>query len=283
MRNLNGHLEHCSINTATLGHQAPLDRMLDAIARAGYGGVAPWRREVEAMGVAAAARQLRALGLRVSGYCRSTYLTAPTPTAFRAGIDENRRAIDQAAELGAACFVVVHGGLVAGSKDVAGARAQGAEAIATLWEHAKSVGVALAIEPLHPMYAAERSLVVTLEQGLDLCAAIDPENHGGLGIAVDVYHCWWDPRLAEMIARAGESRRILAFHVSDWLVPTRDMLLDRGMMGDGVIELAKIRGMVEAAGYTGAVEVEIFSRDDWWRRDVDETLAVCAARLQSVC
>ena len=283
MRDLNRHLELCSINTATLGHQWPLDRTLDAIARAGYGGVAPWRREVEAAGVGAAARQLRALGLRVSGYCRSTYLTAPTAAAFKAGVAENRAAIDQAAELGAACFIVVHGGLPAGSKDIAGARAQGAEAIALLWEHAKRCGVALAIEPLHPMYAADRCLVVTLEQGLDLCAAIDPENSGGLGIAVDVYHCWWDPRLAEMIARGGAARRILAFHVSDWLVPTRDMLLDRGMMGDGVIEIAKIRGMLEDAGYAGKVEVEIFSRDDWWRRDVIETLAVCAERLQSVC
>jgi sugar phosphate isomerase/epimerase len=283
MRDLNGHLELCSINTATVGHQWPLDRLLDAVARAGYGGVAPWRREVEAAGVGATARQLRALGLRVTGYCRSTYLTAPTRQAFLAGVADNRVAIEQAAELGAACFVVVHGGLVEGSKDIAGARAQGAEAVALLWEHAKTCGVALAIEPLHPMYAAERSLVVTLEQGLDLCAAIDPDNGGGLGVAVDVYHCWWDPRLAEMVRRGGAARRILAFHVSDWLVPTRDTVFDRGMMGDGVIEIATIRGMLEDAGYAGAVEAEIFSRDDWWRRDVDETLAVCAARLQAVC
>ena len=283
MRPLQGALEICSINTATLGYQLPIDKTLDAIARAGFGGVAPWRREIEAANVKSVATQIRALGLRVSGYCRSTYFTAPSREKFLASIADNRNAIDQAAELGAACYVLLAGGPAEPSKDLAGAREQSAEAIAILWEYARSCGVTLAIEPLHPMYAADRSCIVTLEQGLDLCERIDPRHEGFLGVAVDVYHCWWDPKLSEMICRGCAENRVVAYHVSDWLVPTRDMLLDRGMMGDGVIELQKIRATLEGAGYTGPIEVEIFSQHNWWRRDVDETLEVCAERLQSNC
>ena len=124
---------------------------------------------------------------------------------------------------------------------------------------------------------------MTLEQGLELCERIDPRHKGFLGVAVDVYHCWWDPKLPEMIRRGCAENRVVAYHVSDWLVPTRDKLLDRGMMGDGVIELQEIRATLEGAGYTGAVEVEIFSQNNWWRRDVDDTLKVCAERLQTTC
>jgi sugar phosphate isomerase/epimerase len=198
-------------------------------------------------------------------------------------IDENRRALDDAAALQAACFVMVVGGLPAGSRDLAGARDQVRDGLALLLEHARAVGIALAIEPLHPMYAADRACVNTLEQALDLCEALDPRRSGSLGVAVDVYHVWWDPKLPGQIARAGDARRLLACHVSDWLVPTRDLLLDRGMMGDGVIDLPRIRGWMEQAGYAGAVEVEIFSQADWWRRAPDETLAVAAQRLQTVC
>jgi sugar phosphate isomerase/epimerase len=152
-----------------------------------------------------------------------------------------------------------------------------------LLEHARSAGVPLALEPLHPMYCADRSCLSTLEQALDLCDALDPRRAGMLGVAVDVYHVWWDPKLASQIARGGQDKRLLAYHVSDWLVPTRDMLLDRGMMGDGVIDLARIRGWMESSGYGGAVEVEIFSQDNWWTRPVAETLAVCAKRLQTAC
>jgi sugar phosphate isomerase/epimerase len=137
----------------------------------------------------------------------------------------------------------------------------------------------LAIEPLHPMYAADRACVNTLDQALDLCASLGP----GTGVAIDVYHVWWDPGLAKAIARAGRMGTILAHHVCDWLVPTRDLLLDRGMMGDGVIDLAGIRRMIEDAGYHGPQEVEIFSRDDWWQRDGDEVLAICQERFASVC
>ena len=133
------------------------------------------------------------------------------------------------------------------------------------------------------MYCADRACLSTLEQALDICAALDPGGSGAIGVAVDIYHVWWDPALEAQIARAGREGRLLAFHVCDWLVPTRDLLLDRGMMGDGVVDLPRIRGWMEQAGYAGPVEVEIFSQDNWWKRPPAETLRVCAERLQTVC
>jgi sugar phosphate isomerase/epimerase len=132
------------------------------------------------------------------------------------------------------------------------------------------------------MYAADRACVNTLAQALDLCDTLDPDNEGGLGVALDVYHVWWDPQLERSIERAGK-RRILAFHVCDWLVPTRDLLTDRGMMGDGVIDLPRIRSWVERTGYQGFHEVEIFSELDWWKRDPDEVLDTCKDRHQRFC
>lgn len=283
MRSLEGRLDLCAVNTATLGYQTPIEDTIDAIARAGFGAIAPWRREMEGRSIVDVSRRIRDAGLAVSGYCRSTYLPAPTYERFLAGVDDNRRALDQAAELRARCFVMVVGGLPEGTRDLPDARRQFEEGTALLLEHARKVGVPLALEPLHPMYCADRSVLNTLEQALDLCAALDPDHGGFLGVAVDVYHCWWDPKLAGQIARGGLDRRLLAYHVCDWLVPTRDMLLDRGMMGDGAIDLRTIRAGLESAGYAGHVEVEIFSQENWWRRPVAETLSVCAARLQSVC
>jgi sugar phosphate isomerase/epimerase len=132
------------------------------------------------------------------------------------------------------------------------------------------------------MYAADRCCISTLKQANDLCEELDPKNEGGIGVAVDVYHVFWDPELEQEVRRPGAARRILAFHVCDWLVPTKDLLLDRGMMGDGAIDIPRIRGLVEAAGYDGLIEVEIFSRDDWWRRDPEEVLGVIAERYRTV-
>ena len=151
------------------------------------------------------------------------------------------------------------------------------DGIAASLDYARSVGLPLAIEPLHPMQAAERACVNTLEQALDLCDLLDPSRTGALGVAVDVYHVWWDPKLDGQIARAGRER-LLAFHVCDWLTPTRDLLNDRGMMGDGVIDIRRIRGWMEAAGYAGFSEVEIFSAADWWQRPGEEVLDTCIAR-----
>jgi sugar phosphate isomerase/epimerase len=283
VRSLTQRLDLCSINTATLGYQLPIEQTIDLVARAGYGAIAPWRRELEERPASRVGRQIREAGLKISGYCRSTYIPAAARAQFLANIEDNRRAVDQAAELEAACFVMVVGGLPAGSKDLADARAQLLEGTGLLLEHARQAGVRLALEPLHPMYCADRSCLSTLEQALDLCDALDPGRGGELGVAVDVYHVWWNPELQTQISRAGRDGRLLAYHVSDWLVPTRDMLLDRGMMGDGVIDLPRIRGWMESSGYAGPVEVEIFSRDDWWTRPATQTLTACAGRLQSVC
>jgi sugar phosphate isomerase/epimerase len=283
MESLQGKLHRCAINTATLGHREPLGTTLERIARAGFGGVAPWRHEVEAIGAAAVARQLRALELKVSGYCRSTYLTGATASERRASIDSNIHALHDAAELEAGCFVLVVGGAHAASNDLAGARLQVEEGIAELHAMACSLGIALAIEPLHPMYAADRSVVNTIGQALAMCEAIAPGDPSTLGIAVDIYHCWWDPQLPESIAAAGRAGRILAYHVCDWLPDTKHMLMDRGMMGDGIVDLAGFRQRIEQAGYTGMVEVEIFSSEHWWKVPPEDVLSVCAQRLQSVC
>jgi sugar phosphate isomerase/epimerase len=268
----------CAINTATLGFQAPIAQVIEAVARAGFGGIAPWRREVEGHDVKAIARQIREAGLAVPGYCRSTYIPAADQAGFAANVEANRRAISDAGVLGAKSFVMVVGGLPAGSKDIAAARAQVAEATGLLLGHAKSCGVRLALEPLHPVYAADRSCLSLLSEALDMCGAVEGEvEDPWLGVCLDVYHLWWDPNLRRDIARA--SGRILGFHVCDWLVPTTDVLNDRGMMGDGVIDVPGIRAMVEAAGYQGFTEVEIFSAENWWKRKMDETLDVCRERL----
>jgi sugar phosphate isomerase/epimerase len=184
--------------------------------------------------------------------------------------------VDEAAALGARCVIVIGGGLPKGSRDLAGAHRQVRDGLAALLPHARAAGVPLAIEPLHPMYAADRACVNTLAHANDLCDQLGD----GTGVAVDVYHVWWDPDLPRQLARAG--KRILTYHVCDWLVPTRDLLLDRGMPGDGIIDLQGIRAMVEAAGYDGLIDVEVFSADDWWKRDPAEVLRICLERHQSV-
>jgi len=272
-----------SINTATVRAQWPLDRIVDECARRGIRAISPWRDQVAAAGLERVAERLRATGIELSGYCRGGMFPAATDAGRREALDDNRRAIDEAAHLGAPCVVLVVGGLpgaLAGhpaSKDIAAARRDVRDGIAATLEHSRAARMPLAIEPLHPMYAADRACVNTLEHALDLCDALDPARTGLLGVAVDAYHVWWDPKLEAQIARAGRER-LLAFHVCDWLVPTRDLLNDRGMMGDGVIDLPRLRGWVEAAGYAGYSEVEIFSAENWWKRDGGEVLDTCIAR-----
>jgi sugar phosphate isomerase/epimerase len=285
LRDLAGRLDLCSINTATLGHRLPIEETIELVARHGFGGLCPWRRDLEGRSADVVARRIRDAGLKVSGYCRSTYLPASERAGFEAALADNRRAIDQAAALGAACFVMVVGSLPPGSRDLPGARAQVEEGTSILREHARGVNVRLALEPLHPMYANDRSCLNTVEQALDLAERLEPSpaETPTLGLALDAYHIWWDPHLVRDIRRAGAARRIFAYHVCDWLVPTRDLLMDRGMMGYGVIDLRSLRGEVERAGYQGLVETEIFSDRDWWLRPADEVLSICAERMQAVC
>jgi len=266
-----------SLNTATTRGRWGLAQAIEGCARHGIRGISPWRDLLHVMGVDKAAKAIRAHDLTVTGLCRGGMFPARDARGRKANIADNRRAIDEAQVLGAQCLVLVAGGLPEGSKDLAGARAQVQDGIAAILPHAKAAGIPLAIEPLHPMYAADRACVNTLAQALDLCDALDRGKRGALGVAVDVYHVWWDPQLEAQIRRAGK-RRLLAYHICDWLVPTTDLLLDRGMMGDGVIDLKKIRGWVTRAGYRGFHEVEIFSADNWWKRDPDEVLATCKAR-----
>jgi sugar phosphate isomerase/epimerase len=273
-------MQRFAINTATLGFQCPIEKSIDAIAAAGFGGIAPWRREIEGQNVSGIAKRIRDAGLKVTGYCRSTYLSSLTREGLLANIKSNKRAMDDAAVLGANSFVMVVGGLPEGSRDIAGARAHVVEGTAQLLEYGKSLGVRIALEPLHPVYTAERSCLTLLSEALDMCQQIEGAVVApSLGVCLDVYHIWWDPNLERDIARAGLEKRIFGFHVCDWLVPTADVLNDRGMMGDGVIDIAAIRADVKKAGYQGLIEVEIFSEQNWWKRPVAEILKVCAERL----
>lgn len=279
-----------SINTATVrksrGQDLPLPRIIEACVERGIRAISPWRDQVAAAGLAEVSRLVKTHGLELSGYCRGGMFTAADDAGLKAARDDNRRAVDEARELNAACLVLVVGALPgalagrAAHKDIALARSQVRDGIAELLDYAKSVRMPLAIEPLHPMYAADRACVNTLEHALDLCDELDPSRSGALGVAVDVYHVWWDPKLQAQIARAGKER-LLAFHVCDWLTPTADLLNDRGMMGDGVIDIPRIRAWVEAQGFAGYSEVEIFSTGNWWQREAGAVLDTCIARHKS--
>lgn len=266
-----------SINLATVRQQFDLKTGVEACLRHGITAIAPWRDHIQAAGLGEAARIIRSNGMKVTGYCRGGLFPAADAAGRQAAIDDNKRMIDEGAAIGADCLILIGGGLPKGSRDIAGARDMFAEGLAAILPHARAARVPLAIEALHPMYAADRGCISTLAEALDLCDALDK----GVGVAVDVYHLWWDPDLARQIARAG--RRILAHHICDWLVPTKDLLLDRGMMGDGVIDLSGIRRMVEDAGFHGHQEVEIFSAENWWKRPGDEVLNTCVERFNSVC
>ena len=267
-----------SLNTATVRAQWKLDAIIAGCERHGIRGIAPWRDQIAELGLRETQRRIRDAGLAVTGLCRGGFFTARGRPGLAAAIEENRRAIEEAAELSAQCLVLVVGGLPDGSRDIADARALVEEGIAAILQDARDAAVPLAIEPLHPMYAADRACINTLAQANALCERLGE----GVGIAVDVYHVWWDPELARGIA-ATPARRLLGFHICDWLSPTTDLLTDRGMMGDGVIDIRGIRGLMERAGYRGFHEVEIFSANNWWKRDPDEVLRTCKARHAEAC
>jgi sugar phosphate isomerase/epimerase len=275
-----------SLNTATLRKQGDLAAIIDACARFGIRAIDPWRDQVAAVGLDRAAKLVRDAGLELSGYCRGGMF--PADPAYRAAMrDDNRRAVDEAKALNAPCIVLVAGGLPqfsrpgsAPSKDIIAACRQVEDALADLLDYASAAEMPLALEPLHPCYAADRACVNTVAQALDICDRLDPKRSGRIGIALDVYHVWWDPELLPQIRRAGKER-LLAFHVCDWMVPTTDILNDRGMMGDGVIDIPSIRAAVEAEGFDSYAEIEIFS-NNWWQKPIEDVLKTCIARHKSV-
>ncbi len=266
-----------SINQVTVLPQWSLAELIQGLARHEVGGISVWREKLHETGVAEAARLIEDHGLSVSGLCFAGMITSVDEAEAARALDEVRRAIDEAAAIKAGCLVFVAGGVDPRAKDLAATRARALERVASLIPHARQAGVKIGLEPLHPMLCGHRSVLSTLGIANDWCDALDADD--AVGIAVDTYAVWWDPDLEAQIARAG--RRICAFHVSDWLADTRDLRLDRGMMGDGVIDIPAVRRMVQAAGYEGQFEVEIFSERNWWKRDPDEVVRVVKERFQT--
>jgi len=251
-------ISRLSFNEIT-AERASLADAVDACARHGVPYIAVWRHKLAETGLERAVRLVRDAGVRVSSVCRGGMFPAASATEREARIEDNRRAVDEAAALGAEVLVLVCGAAPPPGRDIDAARRMVADGLARLAPYAAERGVRLGIEPMHPAFAAERSCITTLREARCLAECFDPAT---VGIVADVYHIWWDPDLYEELGRA--AGRLVAFHVSDWLVPVQDVLMNRGMMGDGVIELRRIREAVERAGYGGGpIEVEIFNQKVW--------------------
>ncbi len=282
MRDFTSDTSALALNTATLGHNLdgygagwPVERVIDACAAHGFGGIVFWRREIGSRAVVIGNR-VREAGLEVSGLCRTPYLVgSERPIAW---LDETRASIDMAAALGTSVLTIVSGGTEPGTKGIAETQKILAERLAKVADHATECGVRLALEPLNPMFGGNRTCLMTVRDALNVC---DLVGHEALGVAIDVYHVWWDSDLRESCAAAGS--RIVGYHLCDWLENTSDMLLDRGMMGDGVADLKGIREAVEAAGFAGTCEVEIFSRDTWWKTNPDILLETAVDRFKTMC
>ena len=254
-------LSRCAVHTMT-NKPWTLAECCEHYAAAGVGGISVWRNTVApdegGVGLNEAARIVQESGLAVPAYVRGGFFPAGDPEKRRAAVDHNRVMLDEAAALGAEQVVLVVGAVP--GMPLAEARQQVADGIAACLDHAARVKVKLSIEPLHPMYAADKSCINRMAEARQLCEAV---GSPWLGIACDVYHVWWDPDLEDEIERAGEAGLLFGFHVCDWRVQTRDLLTDRGLMGDGCIDVRGIRAMVEAAGFDGFNEVEVFSTDYW--------------------
>ncbi|MGR3934352.1 sugar phosphate isomerase/epimerase family protein [Streptomyces sp. BRA346] len=267
-----------SLNQETI-KQWSLPELAEGCVKAGVTGVGLWREPVQKYGVEATARLIRDAGLTVTSLCRGGFFTAIDPGERAAALADNRTAIDEAATLGTDTLVLVSGGLPAGSRDLFAARERIADALGELGPYAAERGVRLAIEPLHPMYASDRCVVSTLAQALDLAVRFPADQ---VGVVVDTYHLWWDDTVAAQIARAGAGGRIAAFQLADWITPLPEgVLLGRGQLGDGAVDFRWFREQVDATGFDGPIEVEIFN-PDLWARDGAEVLAEVADRYRSL-
>ncbi len=245
----------------------PIEVAMDKYAAAGIGGITVWRQALEGSDISKVGDELRSRDLEIVSLCRGGFFPNKTAEGRAEAIEENRRAVREAAELGAPLVVLVCGAVP--GQPLVESRKQIADGIAAVLPLAEELNVRLGIEPLHPMYADDRSAINTMASANAVCDELD---HPLVGLAVDAYHVWWDPDLATQIALTGEKNRLFAFHICDWLTPTTDLLNDRGLMGEGCIDLKGMRAMVEGAGFTGFHEVEIFS-NRWWSADQDEFLA----------
>ena len=275
-----------TLNTATLGHNVEgcgagwsPEQVIDACVERGFGGLTLWREEVAAR-PAEIGDRVRAAGLRVDGLCRSPFLVGPLASASSVRVtDEFRASIDMSGELGAGALTVVAGGVIENSHSISESLKRVTEILGDMSLYAEQCSVRLALEPLHPVYGGDRSCLVTVRDALDICNAI---GSPALGLAIDVYHVWWDLSLASVLQCAGGDR-IFGYHLCDWLPHTSDVLLDRGMMGDGVADLRGIRAAVEGAGYDGHCEVEVFSIENWWKREPGEVLDTIVERYRTLC
>ncbi|MFC8235155.1 sugar phosphate isomerase/epimerase family protein [Streptomyces sp. NPDC056663] len=267
-------LSRLSINQETI-KQWSLPELTEGCVKAGIDKVGLWRAPVQEYGVERTAQLLTDAGISVTSLCRGGFFTALDPAERARALDDNRAAIDEAAALSTDTLVLVSGGLPAGSRDLHGARERIAEALAELGPYAQERGVRLAIEPLHPMFASDRCVVSTLSQALDIAERFPAEQ---VGVVVDTYHIWWDDQAAAQIARAGAGGRIHSFQLADWITPLpAGVLVGRGQLGDGSVDFRAFREMVEATGFTGPIEVEIFN-EGLWARDGADVLAEVAAR-----
>ena len=268
-------LARFSINQMTV-KQLSLPELVDSCGQLGVSQVGLWREPVREYGLEATAKLVRDAGLTVTSLCRGGFFTAIDPEERARALDDNRRAVDEAATLGTDTLVLVSGGLPPGSRDLRAARERIADALTELVPYAEDHGVRLAIEPLHPMYASDRCVVSTLTQALDLAERFPAHQ---VGVTVDTYHIWWDDQAPAQIARAGAGGRVHTFQLADWITPLPEGVLNgRGQIGDGAIDMREWRGYVEAAGYTGPIEVELFN-EELWARDGREVLAETAARF----
>lgn len=235
-----------------------IEKAADNFSKEGAGGITVWRDALQGKDIQQTGRILRDLNLQIVSLCRGGFFPHTDPVKRILAIDDNKKAIDEAAALGAPLIVLVCG--ASPGQPLEESRKQIAGGIEAVIPYAKASNIKLAIEPLHPMYADDRSAINTLGQANDMAEQL---NSPTVGIAIDVYHLWWDPALKEEIARCGKNNHIFAFHICDWKTPTADMLLDRGLMGEGCINIKQIRGWVEEAGFNGFHEVEIFSKKYW--------------------
>ncbi|MEL7130875.1 MAG: sugar phosphate isomerase/epimerase family protein [Pseudomonadota bacterium] len=273
----------CALNTATLGHNLPgygagwsSEQVIEACAARGMAGIVFWRREI-GDDAAQIGERVRAAGMEVVGLCRTPFLVGPG--VLEPWQDDARASVDMAAALGTRVLTIVTGGTEPGTKGVLESQKILAERTAWLADYAAQYGVSLALEPLNPMFGGNRTVLMTAADALRVA---DMTGQPNVGVAIDVYHVWWDTTLADTLAAHGQGR-VLGYHLCDWLENTRDMLLDRGMMGDGVAHLRAIRAAVEATGYSGACEVEVFSANNWWKRDPNEVLDKMLALYKGVC